>query len=126
MAPLSTTQKSQMEEYNVPFSSDSSSEVDHDPSGSAKEAVSSPSKIDNEVKFNPSPSSKSYESGIDFKKRREMVLESASSRIPQIIQVMSRANDSLGHDIGNEVKEMRSLWHSGHKKFTEKSKKLLS
>ena len=122
MAPLSTVRKSRIEEYDVPYSSDYSSEVEHRSSGSMKEVTSSPSMIGDVFKINPSPSSKSNESEIDFKKRRQMILESATCRIPHIIQGMSRANDSLGHDFGNEVKEMRSLWHNGYEKFLKKSK----
>ena len=118
--------KSQMEEYDISFSSDYSSEVDQSSSQSAKEVISSPSRIGDEYKINTSPSSKCDESDIDFKKQRQMILESASSRIPRIFQVMSRANDSLGYDIGSEVKEVRSLWHNGYEQFTEKSKTLAS
>mmetsp|Transcript_19223 Transcript_19223/g.24220 ORF Transcript_19223/g.24220 Transcript_19223/m.24220 type:complete len:154 (-) Transcript_19223:347-808(-) len=49
----------------------------------------------------------------DFNQERQKILQSASQRLPMILNVMSRANKKLGQSVGAEINEMRSLWYHG-------------
>ncbi len=49
----------------------------------------------------------------DFSKERQKILQSASERLPLILNVMSEANKKLGRTVGAEINEMRSLWYQG-------------